>query len=133
MNSSGSGRGRPSADPAHWYVGSALRDGTATNGWLMGHFLPPDAGLRSTVELEIKWFRHPAGDRRAQVVRSEVRTTCVLLIEGRFHLDLSVADVLLEHPGDYACWGPGIDHSWRAEAESTVVTIRWPSLPPAST
>ena len=29
--------------------------------------------------------------------------------------------------GDYAVWGPGIDHSWEALADSVVITVRWPS------
>jgi hypothetical protein len=26
-------------------------------------------------------------------------------------------------------WGPGVDHSWYAEEASTVLTVRWPSVP----
>jgi quercetin dioxygenase-like cupin family protein len=37
--------------------------------------------------------------------------------------------VVLTRPGDYVLWGPGVDHSWLAEQESVVVTVRWPSLP----
>ena len=51
-----------------------------------------------------------------------------LLVEGRFRFDFSVGVVLLEHPGDYVAWAPGIDHSWTAETDSIVITIRWPSL-----
>jgi quercetin dioxygenase-like cupin family protein len=36
--------------------------------------------------------------------------------------------VLLERQGDYVVWGPGVDHSWRAEEESVVLTVRWPSV-----
>ena len=35
----------------------------------------------------------------------------------------------LERAGDYAVWGPGIDHTWQAEADAVVITVRWPSLP----
>jgi quercetin dioxygenase-like cupin family protein len=58
----------------------------------------------------------------------EQRTTVLLLIEGRFRLDLSVGTFVLQKEGDYAIWGPGIDHSWHAEENSVVITIRWPSL-----
>jgi quercetin dioxygenase-like cupin family protein len=37
--------------------------------------------------------------------------------------------VLLEREGDYVMWGAGVDHTWRAEEDSIVITIRWPSLP----
>jgi hypothetical protein len=26
-------------------------------------------------------------------------------------------------------WGPCVDHSWYAEGESVVLTVRWPSIP----
>ena len=58
----------------------------------------------------------------------ETRTTVLLLVSGRFRLDLSVESYILEQ-GDYAMWGPGIGHSWRAEEDSVVVTVRWPSTP----
>jgi hypothetical protein len=53
----------------------------------------------------------------------------LILVRGRFRLDLSVASTTLEKEGDYAVWGPGIDHSWRAEEDSIVITVRWPSIP----
>ncbi|MET9017469.1 signal peptidase I, partial [Streptomyces olivaceoviridis] len=37
--------------------------------------------------------------------------------------------VLLEEQGDYVVWGRGVDHSWFAEEESVVLTVRWPSVP----
>jgi hypothetical protein len=37
-------------------------------------------------------------------------------------------EVLLARQGDYAMWGPGIDHHWSADEESVVLTVRWPSL-----
>jgi len=53
----------------------------------------------------------------------------LILVRGRFRLDLSVASTTLEKEGDYAVWGPGIDHSWQAEEDSVVITVRWPSIP----
>jgi hypothetical protein len=52
----------------------------------------------------------------------------LLLVSGKFRLDLSVGSVTLEKQGDYVVWGPGIDHSWQAEEDSVVVTVRWPSV-----
>ena len=59
----------------------------------------------------------------------EQRTKLLILVRGRFRLDLSVASTTLEKEGDYAVWGPGIDHSWQAEEDSIVITVRWPSIP----
>jgi D-lyxose ketol-isomerase len=46
----------------------------------------------------------------------------------RFRIELAVGAHLLADEGDYAMWGPGIGHSWQAEEDSVVVTIRWRSL-----
>jgi quercetin dioxygenase-like cupin family protein len=52
----------------------------------------------------------------------------VVLIKGRFQIDLSDASRELNTEGDYVVWGPGIDHCWRAIEDSVVLTVRWPSL-----
>ena len=52
-----------------------------------------------------------------------------MLITGRWRLELTVGTFTLDTPGDYVVWGPGIDHTWIAEADSTMLTIRWPSSP----
>ena len=59
----------------------------------------------------------------------EQRTTILILVRGRFRIDLSVGSALLAEPGDYAMWGPRIAHSWRSEEDSVVVTVRWPAVP----
>ena len=44
-----------------------------------------------------------------------------MLMSGRWRLDLKVEGtdqpetVLLEKPGDYVVWGPGVSHTYRAE------------------
>jgi hypothetical protein len=110
------------------YAGNADVDAPADRGWLLGYFKPPDDPRHST-DVEIKWGRHPGGDRRARWVRGEQRTALLMLISGRFHVELPDRTVVLTRPGDYVLWGPGVDHSWLAEQESVVVTVRWPSLP----
>lgn len=79
--------------------------------------------------MEIKWGVHPSGDQRAQWVRGEERTALLVLISGRFRVELPGRSVLLERQGDYVVWGHGVDHSWVAEEESVVLTVRWPSVP----
>jgi len=51
----------------------------------------------------------------------------LLLVQGNFRIDLTETTITLEKQGDYAAWGPGIDHSWEAISDSVVVTVRWPS------
>jgi hypothetical protein len=113
----------------NWYSGNATDDADAHRGWLVGHFVEPPGGVRANADVEIKWGIHPAGQQRPDGWSTdEQRTTLLLLIRGRFRLDLSVGTTTLEREGDYAVWGPGIDHSWQAEEDSVVVTVRWPSI-----
>jgi hypothetical protein len=109
-----------------WHFGNTGVDGAERRGWLVGPFMDSD-DVRFSDQVEIKWGVHPAGDRREAWFEEEKRTTVVMLVSGRFRIDLSVGTALLAEQGDYAMWGPGIGHSWRAEEESVVVTIRWPA------
>lgn len=112
----------------NWYTGNANDDGDAHRGWLLGHFIEPKESVRATADLEVKWGTHPAGDKRAGWTTGEQRTTMVVLISGRFRVDLSVGEVMLARQGDYGVWGPGIEHSWEALEDSVVLTVRWPSV-----
>jgi quercetin dioxygenase-like cupin family protein len=113
----------------NWHIGNAAVDGGDYRGWLVGHFIDGSNGVRASEAVEIKWGIHPAGERRDAWQTDERRTTVLLLVKGRFRLDLSVATFVLQNEGDYAIWGPGIDHSWQAEEDTVIITIRWPSMP----
>jgi hypothetical protein len=110
------------------YVGRADEDAAGDRGWLLGHFKPV-GDVRHSEDVEIKWGVHPPGDERAEWVRGEQRTALLMLISGRFRVELPGRSVLLAERGDYVVWGRGVDHSWRAEEESVVLTVRWPSVP----
>ena len=73
------------------------------------------------------------GEQRSGWTTGEDRSTFVLLVSGKFRIDLTVGSTTLKEQGDYITWGPGIDHSWQAEQDSVVITVRWPSIPDAST
>ena len=114
----------------NWYVGNASDEADQHRGWLLGHFIEPDgAPVRATERLEIKWGIHPIGQQRRGWTSGEDRSTLVILVSGRFRIDLTVGDVTLKRQGDYVTWGPGIDHTWQAEDDSVVITVRWPSRP----
>ena len=113
---------------AKWHFGNAGVDGAERRGWLVGAFMEPD-DVRMSKDLEIKWGVHSAGDRREAWFEEEQRTTILILVRGRFRIDLSVGSALLAEAGDYAMWGPRIAHSWRSEEDSVVVTVRWPAVP----
>ncbi|MFI8216803.1 signal peptidase I [Streptomyces sp. NPDC085932] len=110
------------------YTGNAGEDAALDQGWLLGHFKGPGDPRRSDA-VEVKWGVHPRGDERAEWVRGEERTAVLVLISGRFRVELPGRSVVLERQGDYVVWGPGIDHSWCAEEQSVVLTVRWPSVP----
>lgn len=113
-----------------WYLGNAEVDGRDTRGWILGHFLSPAGGVRSSRDVEIKWGIHKAGETRPEWTQGDNRTTAVILIDGGFHIALTEGEALLREKGDYVVWGPGTDHSWTALTDSTVLTVRWPSTPP---
>ncbi|MER7894047.1 signal peptidase I [Micromonospora sp. NPDC094482] len=110
------------------YVGNAGVDGAADAGWLLGHFVPP-GDVRHSTDVEVKWGVHPAGEARARWATGERRIALLVLISGRFRVELPDRTVVLGAPGDYVVWGRGVDHSWYAERESVVLTVRWPSVP----
>ncbi|HEX5407999.1 MAG TPA: signal peptidase I [Pseudonocardiaceae bacterium] len=114
---------------ASWCHGNAAEDTRDTRGWLLGHFIDPAEGVRSAEDVEVKWGVHPSGDKRPEWTADDQRTTLLLLIQGRFRIDLTEGSTFLAEQGDYALWGPGIDHSWVALADSVVLTVRWPSCP----
>ncbi|MFC4147783.1 signal peptidase I [Micromonospora mangrovi] len=110
------------------YVGNAGVDGATDAGWLLGHFKPV-GDVRHSDEVEVKWGVHPAGEARSRWATGERRTALLVLVSGRFRVELPDRTVLLGTPGDYVVWGRGVDHSWYAERESVVLTVRWPSVP----
>jgi len=112
-----------------WTAGNATDDSLDTRGWLVGHFIDPTECVRATTAVEVKWAHHPAGDRRSAWTKDDQRTTLVILISGKFRVDLTGGGKTLSRQGDYVMWGPGVDHSWQALAGSVVLTVRWPSVP----
>lgn len=113
-------------------------DFTESNrGWFVGRFFHDDAtaGPRSTDDVEVKWSVHPEGDERTDVAPGSIASTLTVLVSGRFEQifpDDEPGRVVLEQPGDFAVFGPGVAHSWRALADSVMLTVRWPSPPSGS-
>jgi quercetin dioxygenase-like cupin family protein len=112
---------------ANWSHGNAEEDGRDTRGWLVGHFINPTEGVRSSKDVEVKWGIHPAGDKRPEWTTDDQRTTLILMVSGHFRLSLTEGTVNLTRQGDYVMWGPGIDHTWEALDDSVIITVRWPS------
>ena len=103
-------------------------------GWLVGHFVDDADDLRQSTEVEVKWGIHSAGDERTEWATGVHDRTILILISGRWRLDLAVngqrdepSTIALDTPGDYVVWDKGVDHRWQAEDDSVVLTVRWPS------
>jgi len=58
------------------------------------------------------------GDKRAEWVPDQ----------RRFRVDLPDRSVVPDRPGAYVVFG-GVSHSWEAEEDSTIIAVRWPSVP----
>lgn len=99
-------------------------------GWLLGRF---GEGPLEDSDLEVKWARHRAGERRHETVRNLRARSLSILVAGRFRFTFvskeGRSEVLLERPGSWVLWEPGLGHEWEALEDATVLTVRWPSLP----
>lgn len=111
-----------------WRRGNAVEDSKDTRGWILGHFIDPAEDVRSTKDLEVKWGVHSAGEKRPEWTSGDERSTLIMLIKGHFRVELTEGSITMEREGDYAVWGPGVDHSWEALSDSVVVSVRWPSI-----
>ncbi|HET6954439.1 MAG TPA: hypothetical protein VFI47_29005 [Acidimicrobiales bacterium] len=109
----------------NWHTGNANTDGAPAEAGSSATSSRTPTTSAATNDVEIKWGVHPAGEERDAWVTDDHRTT--VIVQGRFRLNLPAESFLLENEGDYVMWGAGIDHSWRAEADSVVITVRWPS------
>lgn len=103
--------------------GNAELDGKDTRGWIVGAFMPE--GIRHTDRLEIKWGVHPSGETRAEWTSDTEANTISILVSGDFTLTFREGEKRLLQPGDYVMWGEGVEHTWQANEDSTVVTVRW--------
>jgi hypothetical protein len=117
-----------------WTIGNA-GEPSPHRGWLVGHFIDDTNHLRHSTEVEVKWGIHPAGDERGEWSSGRHDRTLLILVSGRWRLELKSADthdapttIALDKAGDYVLWDRGIDHRWRAEDDSVMLTVRWPSL-----
>lgn len=115
--------------------GNAASEGFDRRGWFVGHYITENSA-RCTTDVEVKWGVHAEGDRRSVWSANRSATTLSILIHGKFRLFFldpeglpgQTCDVLLAEQGDYVLWLPGTPHTWRAEAASVVITVRYPSV-----
>ena len=124
-------------------TGNAKKDGQEFRFWFVGQIedwckannIPLDSGrfgLRNTSGIEIKWGIYRKDEaRKAWAPRSD-KTAMSILIRGDFTFEFREADdnakcreVRLTNQGDYVIWGEDVEHTWKMEEDSEILTIRW--------
>jgi hypothetical protein len=123
-------------------AGEVTTNGT---GWIIGYgpWLAeavlrhtPEATIRPAegerLEVTVKWYSHPRGQRDEANKPSNGRTISLLVSErGGFRLTFSnlekthFTECVLSRHGDFVVWGEGLNHKWVTEYPSTVLTVRW--------
>jgi len=99
-------------------------------GWFIGHFMEKDSIFHSD-DFEIRWAVHSKGEKKSIVKANKIAKTISILIKGkiilRFPKDNN--EIVLSKEGDYVYWDKNIYHTSEIIEDSTVLTIRWPSIP----
>lgn len=93
------------------------------DGW-WANFVDSSKGVRATEDVEVKWARYPAEDKRSEWTSGDQRTTLVMLISGEFRVDVMGGSTTMTRQGDYVMWGPGVDNAWETSKDSLVLTVR---------
>lgn len=123
--------------------GNAKKDGAEFRFWFVGRIeewcktidLPYDAertGLRNTGDIEIKWGIYGKDEVRNLWAPCSDKTAMSILIRGDFTFEFREADdhsksraVRLKAEGDYVIWREDVEHTWRMDEDSEILTIRW--------
>jgi len=116
-------------------IGNAEDFGAPTRGWFVGNFLDTSAGPRLTDDIEVKWSIHPEGDHRPDIAPGADTVTLTILISGAFEQIFpgqQPGRTRMERPGDFALYGPDVPHTWRALADSVMLTVRWRPTSPVT-
>lgn len=104
---------------------------TANRGWFIGHFIDPKTNeLNFSSEVEVKWGVHKKNQQKEVIGTNTTATTLTLLISGKFTMLFPEQEkkITLCQQGDYLIFPAGIAHAWIADADSVVLTVRWPSI-----
>jgi len=124
-------------------TGNAKNDGSKFRFWFAGNIekwcrandIPFDAerfGLRNTNDIEIKWGIYRKNEVREVWAPRSDKTAMSILIRGDFSFEFRDADdhgkrrkVRLRAQGDYVIWREDVEHTWRMDEDSEILTIRW--------
>ncbi len=111
-------------------INGNLNDKSNSRGWFIGHFLE-DNSIFKNKEFEVKWGKHPKGEKKFQVAANKIAKTIGILIEGKIELNFpkNKKKILLSKQGDFIFFDEKIFHTFEALEDSIIIVIRWPSIP----
>lgn len=98
-------------------------------GWFFGQFIKNPEIFNSN-DLELKWGVHQKGEPMNVVKANNESKSLSILISGKVKIlypDQNES-VLLEKQGDSVYWENNVFHSAEILEDSTILTIRWPSI-----
>ncbi|UCD34067.1 MAG: hypothetical protein JSU90_07130 [Nitrospiraceae bacterium] len=125
-------------------TGNAKDDGREFRFWFVGEIekwcrqnaLPFDArryGFRNTGDLEVKWGTYKKGDIRHAWASCSGSMAMSILVRGDFTFLFRdpaaprlCREVRLCDEGDYVIWREDVEHTWRMDEDSRIITLRWP-------
>lgn len=115
-------------DFGFWFMG-------AIEKWCRDKNVPFDKekyGLRNTDDIEIKWGIYKKDDVRDIWAGCSDKTGMSILIRGDFTFIFrkksnheNQVEVRLYKEGDYVIWQEDMEHTWRMDADSEILTLRW--------
>jgi len=115
-------------DFGFWFMG-------AIEKWCEAKNIPFDKdkyGLRNRDEIEIKWGMYKKGDVRDLWAGCSDKTGMSILIRGDFTFTFrekanheNTENVRLHNEGDYVVWREDMEHTWRMDEDSEILTLRW--------
>jgi hypothetical protein len=99
-------------------------------GWFIGHFINKNSIFYNN-EFEVRWALHKKGEKKKFPAKTKTAKTISILIKGKFLIKFpkNNENIVLSNQGDYVFWDSNVYHSSEALVDSTILTIRWPSLP----
>ena len=123
--------------------GNTKTDGRDFGFWFMGAiekwchdkkvpFNREKYGLRNTDDIEIKWGIYKKDDVRDVWADCSDKTGMSILIRGDFTFTFreksnhdNQSEVRLYNEGDYVVWQEDMEHTWRMDEDSEILTLRW--------
>jgi len=113
-----------------WFVGQIEK-------WCKENDIPFDGkryGLRNTGDIEIKWGTYKKGELRDIWASCSDKRAMSILIRGDFTFIFrevehhkKLREVRLMNEGDYVIWNEDVEHTWRMDEDSEIITLRWTS------